>query len=44
MKIPSVFIHLIFVFLLLGYAPWSKIAHMVYRAVALVHCRYVGRL
>ena len=37
------FIHLIFVFCLLGYAPWSKIAHFVYRSVALVFTRYVGR-
>ena len=37
------FIHLIFVFCLLGYAPWSKLAHLCYRTVALIHARYSGR-
>jgi len=37
------FIHLVFVFNLLGYAPWSKLAHLCYRTVALIHARYTGR-
>jgi len=37
------FIHLVFVFCLLGYAPWSKLAHLCYRTVALIHARYSGR-
>ncbi|MFO0754251.1 MAG: quinone-interacting membrane-bound oxidoreductase complex subunit QmoC [Thermodesulfovibrionales bacterium] len=40
---PVYFIHLVFIFFLFAYAPFSKMAHMVYRTTALVFARQTGR-
>jgi len=40
---PAYVVHLCLVFFLFAYAPFSKMAHMVYRTTALVFARYSGR-
>ncbi|MDI6728327.1 MAG: quinone-interacting membrane-bound oxidoreductase complex subunit QmoC [Thermodesulfovibrionales bacterium] len=40
---PTYFAHLVFVFFLFAYAPFSKMAHMVYRATAMVFARHTNR-
>ncbi len=37
------FIHIVCVYFLLWYMPYSKFAHMFYRTLALVHARQLGR-
>jgi quinone-modifying oxidoreductase subunit QmoC len=37
------FIHLIFIFCLFAYLPFSKLAHLVYRTVAMTYAEYANR-
>ncbi len=40
---PIYFMHLVFVFLLICYLPYSKLAHIGYRTVAIMHSKLYGR-
>jgi quinone-modifying oxidoreductase subunit QmoC len=40
---PIYFIHLMFVFYIIAYLPYSKLAHLVYRTVAMGYASYIGR-
>jgi len=37
------FIHLVFVFNLFAFLPFSKLAHLVYRTLAMAYAEYSGR-
>ncbi|MDR0339540.1 MAG: quinone-interacting membrane-bound oxidoreductase complex subunit QmoC [Desulfovibrio sp.] len=37
------YLHLVTVFMLLAYLPWSKLGHLVYRTAAITWIRYMGR-
>lgn len=37
------YLHLVFVWMLFAYLPWSKLAHLAYRTCALLHVRMYGR-
>ncbi len=37
------FIHIVFVFYIIAYLPYSKLAHLAYRAVAMTYARAIGR-
>jgi quinone-modifying oxidoreductase subunit QmoC len=39
----SYFIHIVCVYFLLWYMPYSKFAHMIYRSLAIIHARCIGR-
>jgi len=41
---PMYYLHLISIFMLIAYLPWSKLGHLVYRTTALVYARMSGRL
>lgn len=37
------YLHLVTVFMLIAYLPWSKLGHLVYRTAAITWIRYMGR-
>lgn len=37
------YLHLVFIWMLFAYLPWSKLGHLVYRTAALVYVRMYGR-
>ncbi len=40
---PVYFAHLVFVFYVIAYLPYSKLAHLLYRSLAIIHAKNVGR-
>ncbi|MGE4553558.1 MAG: quinone-interacting membrane-bound oxidoreductase complex subunit QmoC [Desulfovibrionaceae bacterium] len=41
---PTYYAHLVTVWMLIAYLPWSKLGHLVYRVVALAYAKKVGRI
>ncbi len=37
-------VHLTLIFMLIAYAPYSKFAHLIYRSIAMVYTRSIGRV
>jgi quinone-modifying oxidoreductase subunit QmoC len=37
------YLHLVFVWMLFAYLPWSKLGHLCYRTAALLYVRMYGR-
>jgi len=40
---PMYFVHLVFVFYIIAFLPYSKLAHLLYRPIAIIHAKNVGR-
>jgi quinone-modifying oxidoreductase subunit QmoC len=40
---PTYFAHLVFVFYVIAYLPYSKLAHLLYRTLSITHAKNVGR-
>ncbi|MHB8835223.1 MAG: quinone-interacting membrane-bound oxidoreductase complex subunit QmoC [Candidatus Methylomirabilia bacterium] len=40
---PMYFVHLVFVFYVIAFFPYSKLAHLLYRPIAIIHAKNVGR-
>jgi quinone-modifying oxidoreductase subunit QmoC len=40
---PTYFVHLVFVFYVIAFLPYSKLAHLLYRPIAIIHAKNVGR-
>ncbi|WP_022660463.1 quinone-interacting membrane-bound oxidoreductase complex subunit QmoC [Paucidesulfovibrio longus] len=41
---PTYYVHLVAVWMLFAYLPWSKLGHLVYRTVALAYAKKIGRI
>jgi quinone-modifying oxidoreductase subunit QmoC len=41
---PTYYVHLVAVWMLFAYLPWSKLGHLVYRTAALAYAKKIGRI